>query len=72
MRAKFNCDEVTKYAWGVELVKLSAVYDDGNPENNEFAEATPSGDISITIDNPKAVGFLTPGKAYYVDFTPED
>lgn len=67
MRAKFQCDSVTTTTWSEEA-KLSAVYT-GNKEDNEFAEATPSGQISITITNPAAKGFLSPGKKYYLDFT---
>jgi len=70
MRAKFNCDSVTEYGYGNKEAKLTAVYDDGKPENNQFAEATPSGQVTINIDKDAvAKDFLVPGKTYYLDFT---
>jgi len=76
MRAKFNCDSVTEYSYGNKEAKLSAVYgtnDKDNEENNQFAEATPSGNITIQVDkNAVAKDYLVPGKTYYVDFTEVD
>lgn len=51
-----------------KTAKLNTIYSD-SPEDNEFNQATPFGSIEITIDNPKAMDFLKPGKSYYVDFT---
>jgi len=49
-------------------VKLSAVYDsEHNTENNQFAQATPSGQLTMTVDNPNAKGFFKPGSQYYLD-----
>jgi hypothetical protein len=73
MRAKFNCESVTEYGYGNKEAKMRAVYDDGNQENNQFAEATPSGELTINIDkNAVAKDFLVPGKNYYLDFTEAD
>lgn len=70
MRAKFHCDSVETFAWGNKQAKMSAVYDDGKPENNQFAEATPNANLIITIDkDAEAKDFLVPGKSYYLDFT---
>ena len=70
MRAKFTCSSVTEHGYGNKTANLTAVYDDGNQENNQFAEATPSGTMEISIDkNAVAKDFLTPGKDYYLDFT---
>jgi len=70
MRAKFKCDSVTEFSYGNKEASLSAVHDDGNQENNQFAEATPSGRLTIQIDkNAVAKNFLEPGKEYYLDFT---
>lgn len=74
MRAKFVCQSVISTDWGntePEIqVKLNAVHGGtSNTEDNEFSSYTPSGSISMLISNPKAQGFLKPGKKYYVDFT---
>lgn len=72
MRAKFNCNTVT--FWGdpndpnaSREYKLFTVYDDGTPENQRFSKASPSGEMTLRVDNPAAR--MTPGKQYYIDIT---
>lgn len=48
--------------------RFGAVYDTSIPEDERYAQATPYGELKITVDNP-AVAFI-PGQAYYLDFTP--
>jgi len=69
MRAKFNCYSVMRITGGGEQSVLQAVTDDGTPENESFWNATPSGRLEISITNPAAQGFFSPGTAYYLDFT---
>jgi hypothetical protein len=69
MRAKFRVNSLTQYAGAGRKFELSAVTDDGTPENQRYNTATPAGSLSITIDNPAVVDFLEPGKSYYLDFT---
>ncbi len=71
MRAKFFVEYVSHLAYGQRMVKMSARYSDSK-EDNEFAEATPSGSLEMHISNPGAMNFLEPGKAYYLDFSPAD
>ena len=69
LRAKFYCNSVTDFGHGSKEVKLSSVYDsEHNEENNQFAQATPNGQITMTVDNPNASGFFKPGSEYYLDF----
>lgn len=70
VRAAFQCVSIVPYAKCVE-VEFSAVTDDKMWK--DFTEATPSGEIRITIDVgfPAASAFEQ-GKTYYVDFTPAD
>lgn len=53
-------------------VKLRPVYSN-NPEdeNKAFWEATPSGEITMSIKS-SALDMFEEGKTYYVDFTPTD
>jgi hypothetical protein len=52
-----------------ETVELSAVYSsDPNSENAKWSKWTPSASFSITINNPAAIGKLSRGHEYYVDF----
>lgn len=68
MRAKFYVTSVTDYGtW--KKASLSAMYSSGKPEDNEFAAATPQGEMSITVSNPAAMNYLQPNKKYYIDFT---
>ena len=53
-----------------ETVKLSAVYGTGETENAKWSKWTPSADLSITISNPGAIGKLSKGHEYFVDFIP--
>lgn len=70
MRAKFTVQEVTSHAWGSKSAKLTAVTDDGIPENQAFSKATPWGELNIGIDNPAAAVMLQPGAEVYIDITP--
>lgn len=74
MRAKFLCNSVTDYGNNWTQATLQAVYSATKTgqtikEDNEFAAATPNGKLEMTITNPAAIGFLKPGKKYYLDFT---
>ncbi len=48
---------------------LVPVYGD-SPENKTWSQATPPGEIKMTITNPAALDAFGPGQAFYVDFTP--
>ncbi|WP_406168863.1 hypothetical protein [Streptomyces sp. NBC_00996] len=50
--------------------RFHALYDTSIPEDVRYAKATPSGQLSIAVDNPTVV--FEPGKSYYLDFTPAD
>ncbi|MFZ2125682.1 MAG: hypothetical protein WAV01_03585 [Candidatus Saccharimonadales bacterium] len=67
VRAKMEVDFVQKFTWG-EQVSLTCRYSD-TPEDNSFAQATPTGNTSITVSNPALVGFFQPGQKFYLDFT---
>ena len=70
VRAKFRVTKVAQTAWGngVELT-LSAEYDTSIPEDQRFAKATPSGTMTMYIDNPPASDYLKLGGYFYLDFT---
>ena len=76
VRAKFRCHFETHKKWGPEpqhvtrSYEFMAVYDPKTPEDQRYAKATPSGTLTILVDNP-AVSF-EPGKSYYLDVTPVD
>ena len=70
VRAKFVVSEVTLTRWGMEKVALSAIEDDGIPENKRFHDATPSGELGMTITNTNLYGYFKPGQEFYVDLTP--
>jgi len=73
-RAKFQCVSIEDYGQS-KKVNLSAVYEGSlgdNVENRRFTQATPWGEIKMTVDNPAASCQFQPGKQYYVDFNPVD
>lgn len=54
----------------IREITLWAVHDDGlAKENASFATATPSGNITFTLNNPALADAFKPGEAYYVNFT---
>jgi len=72
VRGKFKLAESTQVDYNPEVRKLkfNAVCNDGTEENAKFHKYTPSGEISMTVDNPSASEQFEIGKSYYVDFTP--
>jgi hypothetical protein len=69
VRAKFIYESIKEYAYGGRELSFLAVYDDGTPENQRFSKATPSGRLTMSVDNPPAAAFFILGKEYYLDFT---
>ncbi|MFC1410497.1 hypothetical protein ACEZCY_14655 [Streptacidiphilus sp. N1-12] len=68
IRAKFACASVQDFGSNrPAAVEFTAVYDATTEENARFTKATPSGKISMTVDNPDAV--FEPGAYYHVTFT---
>lgn len=69
LRAKFIVDEVVDVNEHQTDVKLRAVQSDENSENQDFNKYTPSGELTMMVDNPDAKGFFVQGKEFYLDFT---
>lgn len=81
MRAKMQVVEVVRSGWqngpdfvGQDRVKMTAVAaksypPDGSDEDNTYAKASPSGELTLTIANPALVGKIQPGRKFYLDFT---
>ncbi len=77
LRCKMRVSEVlhTKDADGStsqERVKLSAVYGKEGTENAQWSKWTPGAEFSIHINNPEAMGKLSKGHEFFVDFTPAE
>lgn len=76
VRAKFRCTFETHKKWGADpeavtrSYEFMAAYDPEIPEDQRYAKTTPSGSLTIAVDNPNVT--FEPGKAYYLDFTPAD
>lgn len=75
-RCKFRCNSIlpinpTQADTSGVIVNASAVMsDDPESENGKFWTATPSGQITLWINNPAGAAVFEQGKDYYVDFTP--
>lgn len=77
LRCKMRVNEVVylKDADGStsqECVKLQAVYGKEGDENHQWSKWTPSANFIIAIANPGAMGKLSSGHEFYVDFTPAE
>ncbi len=71
VRAKFRCDRAEKFFSGEDecvSVDFDAVIDDG-PENASWSKWTPSGQLQMTISNPRLVDHFVVGKQYFLDIT---
>ncbi len=72
VRAKMKLTESTDMAWnpGQKKLKFAPEYDTSIPEDQRYSKATPSGEITLWVDNPAALAQLKLGEYYYIDFTP--
>lgn len=71
VRGKFKVESHKKFQWSPTLreIMLTAQYDPTIEEDKKFAQATPSGSITMLVDNPSAIAALAIGSSFYVDFT---
>lgn len=67
VRGKFTCTKATKTPYGTEI-SMWALYSE-NKEDNSYAQATPSGQLTMIVNNPSAEEFFVPGGKYFLDFT---
>lgn len=66
VNAKFSCTKAVKGPYGTE-VSLWTLYSN-NPEDNSYAKATPTGQLTMIVDNPIAEAFFEEGKQYFLNF----
>ena len=74
MRAKVKVSSVkaTEYGEVIEAAPVcgnGAFGPNGESEDNTFARFTPSGSLSLMINNPDLLGKIKPGQKFYIDFT---
>lgn len=72
VRGKFTLIKSTELSFSktIRILEFTAVSNDNTEENTKFHKYTPSGTITMTVDNPAALDKFALGSAYYVDFTP--
>lgn len=77
VRAKFRCSSVklrkntpSPDESTVRDFEFDAIYDESLPEDQRYAKYTPSGKLTVVVDNP-AIDWQ-PGHYYYLDITPVD
>lgn len=71
VRCKFRLAERTSYAYGnQEKFTFRPEYDTSIPEDQRFQKARPSGEFTITVDNPAVQASYKAGDYYYFDSTP--
>ena len=71
-RCKFRVASVTTDAASQHVVKMHTLYDENDPEDTRFSEATPWGSMEFGLTNPRLMGQFQPGQVYYVDLIPVD
>lgn len=72
VRAKMQLQKITAHSWSstAKTLEFQTQYDTSIPEDQRFTKATPSGSITMQVDNPAALEQFKLGESYYVDFTP--
>jgi hypothetical protein len=80
MRAKFSVvsiqthrnqtDEIYQEDLVFQAVTETPFDENGNSEDNTFAKWTPTGHLSMSIQNPNLFGKFYAGQKFYLDFTP--
>lgn len=75
VRAKFRCtaEKTSKFSPGADSARsyeFQALYDPSIPEDERYAKYTPTGSVTIGVDNPNVI--FEPGRSYYLDFTEVD
>lgn len=66
--AKLLVREITSHGGGAETVTLAMVDCEGIPEERRLQQ-TPSGLVSLYVDNPEALKFFQAGKEVWLDFS---
>lgn len=70
VRAKFIVAKIDVHGPTSRTIVLRPVYSqDPRHENKTFWDATPSGELTMTINNPHAAYFFDAGGEYYIDFS---
>lgn len=69
-RCLFRCTKFAPNSYSGTDAEFTAQYDDKTPRDQQYAQATPSGDVKFNVTNPN-VKFEV-GKQYYFDITPAD
>jgi hypothetical protein len=74
IRAKFRVMSIIEHAdnASARTIKMMPYYDDSIPEDRRFSQATPSGELSMYVNNPAAIAELRIGRQFYLDFVPVD
>lgn len=69
VRAKFRCTSIKETAGVVgKMYEFAPCYDTSIEEDRRFSQYTPSGLLSMYVDNPAVDWKL--GEYYYLDFAP--
>jgi hypothetical protein len=68
VRAKFTVTTKKPRQGGGSDIVLTPQYDPNAKDDEKYAKSTPSGSITLVVDNPPAEAAFEVGKAYYVDF----
>ena len=68
---KFQVESVEEQA-DQEIIKLSALYDENDPEDTKFSKYTPWGSVEFGVSNPNVMGQFKVGDAFFVHFTRVD
>lgn len=70
IRGKFVVQSLKRCAGSHAEIVLSARKESSIPEDKQYAEATPSATITMSVTRTAVADAYVPGSVWYVDFTP--
>jgi hypothetical protein len=72
IRSKFQLQEIRQHSWNKNqrTFVFNCIYDSSIPEDQRFLDATPSGHMEITVNNPAVIAEWKLGEYYYFDAVP--
>ena len=62
--------ETAEYNAGEEIITMSPLYDESDPEDTKFSKYTPWGNLNFGLSNPNLVGKFEVGQVYHLHLVP--
>jgi len=73
LRGRFRCRVINPGTHKDEVILQAITADEDDPDRvNDYAEATPYGELRIGVADEDVRGYFEPGEEYYLDISKAD